>query len=144
MAARTLRIGVIIDSNTIHLADTTGYNDNVYFAHSGIRDRIGKPVNTVFTYLYHTEYLRFCHDTMLDGAILNRTKSEQLPVFHSYFGRHFLVAAGISSPDPADAEPPARIRTTGRAPGMSRCNLLELGHRDIALVSAVTTLSNLQ
>jgi len=146
IAARTLRIGVVLASDTPQPVDASVYNDNFYFGplFQGIRDAVsGKPVETVFTHLYHTEYLRFCHDSKLDGLILIALRSLQIPAFHNLQKEGiFFVAAGISSVDPADADIPCQDTDNRQGGRDAALHLLQLGHKDIALVTPATTLSN--
>ena len=144
--ARTLRVGVILASNTPESCDVSWCNDNFYFGplFQGIRDAVsGKPVDTVFTHLYHTEYIRFCRDSRLDGAILIAPRNWQLPAFHRLHQEGiFFVAVGISSTDPVDAEIPFQDTDNRQGARDVALHLLSLGHREITLVSEVTTLSN--
>ena len=146
IAARTLRIGVILASDTIQPADASCYSENFYFGplFQGIRDAVsGKPVETVFTHLYHTEYVRFCRDGALDGAILIAPSSLQIPAFHRLHQEGiFFVATCISSTDPADAEIPYQDTDNRQGGRDAALHLLELGHQDIALITPATTLSN--
>ena len=146
IAARTLRVGVVMASDTIRPVDTSGYSDNFYFGpiFQGIRDAVsGEAVDTVFAHLPHTEYLRFCRDAALDGLILIAPGSEQIPAFHSLHQEGiYFVAVGISSIDQADAEIPCQDTDNRQGARDVVRHLLGLGHRDIAIVTAVTTLSN--
>ena len=146
IAARTLRVGVVMASDTIRLVNTSGYIDNFYFGpiFQGIRDAVsGKAVDTVFAHLSHTAYLRFCRDTALDGLILIAPDSEQIPAFH---GLHqegiYFVAVGISSIDQADAEIPCQDTDNRQGARDVVLHLLGLGHGDITIVTPVTTISN--
>jgi DNA-binding LacI/PurR family transcriptional regulator len=147
IAARTLRIGVILASNTIETHDMVPYHDNFYFGplFQGIRSAVSaKPVETIFTLLYHTEYLRFCRDSTLDGLILIAPRNEQIPAFHALYQEGiFFVAAGISSTDSADAEIPCQDTDNRQGARDAVRHLLDLGHQDITIVSLVTTNSNL-
>ena len=146
IAARTLRVGVVMASDTIRPVDTSGYSDNFYFGplFQGIRDAVsGEAVDTVFAHLPHTEYLRFCRDAALDGLILIAPGSEQIPAFHSLHQEGiYFVAVGISSIDRADAEIPCQDTDNRQGARDVVRHLLGLGHRDIAIITAVTTLSN--
>ena len=145
-AARTLRIGVILAKDTIQTPDSSWYSENFYFGplFQGIRDGVsGMPVETTFADLYHTEYVRFCRDNMMDGLILIALRSLQIPAFHNLQKEGiFFVAPGISSIDPADAELPCQDTDNRQGARDAALHLLELGHRDIALVMLATTLSN--
>lgn len=146
IAARTLRIGVVVASNTVEPVDSSGYSDNFYFGpiFQGIRDAVsGQAVDTVFAHLPHTEYLRFFRDAALDGLILIAPGSEQMTAFHSLYqeGINF-VAVGISSIDPADAEIPCHDSDNRQGARDVVSHLRGLGHRDIAIISLVTTISN--
>jgi DNA-binding LacI/PurR family transcriptional regulator len=146
VVARTLRVGVVMASDTIRPVDTSGYNDNFYFGplFQGIRDAVsGEVVDSVFAHLPHTEYLRFCRDAALDGLILIAPGSEQIPAFHSLRQEGiYFVAVGISSIDRVDAEIPCQDTDNRQGARDVVRHLLGLGHRDITIVTAVTTISN--
>jgi DNA-binding LacI/PurR family transcriptional regulator len=146
IAARTLRVGVVMASDTMGPVDTSGFNDNFYFGpiFQGIRDAVsGEAVDTVFAHLPHTEYLRFCRDAALDGLILIAPSSEQISAFHSLHQEGiYFVAVGISSIDQADTEIPCQDSDNRQGARDVVLHLLGLGHRDIAIVTAATTISN--
>jgi len=146
IAGRTLKIGVIVASDTVQPHDASGYDDNYYFGalFQGIRDAVsGKPVGTVFSHLYHTEYVRFCRDAALDGVILIAPRSDQIPAFHHLYQEGiFFVAVGISSTAPADAEIPCQDTDNRQGARDVAQHLLELGHREIAVISTMTELTN--
>ena len=145
-AARTRRIGVILAKDTILAPDTSWCSENLYFGplFQGIRDGVsGASVETTFAHLYHTEYVQFCRDNTMDGLILIALRSLQIPALHNLQKEGiFFVAPGISSIDPADAELPCQDTDNRQGARDAALHLLELGHRNIALVTLATTLSN--
>ena len=145
-ATRTLKIGVVLARDTIQPPDISWCSENFYFGplFQGIRDGVsGMSVETTFADLYHTEYVRFCRDNMMDGLILIALRSLQIPAFHNLQKEGiYFVAPGISSIDPGDAELPCQDTDNRQGARDAAMHLLELGHRDIALVTLATTLSN--
>ena len=145
-AARTLRIGVISAKDTIQPQDTSWCAENFYFGplFQGIRDGVsGMSVETTFEHLYHTEYVNFCRDNTMDGLILIALRSLQIPALHNLQKEGiFFVAPGISSINPADVDLPCQDTDNRQGARDAALHLLELGHRDIALVTLATTLSN--
>ena len=75
--------------------------------------------------------------------ILIAPRSLQIPAFHSLHQEGiFFVAVGISSTDPDDAEIPCQDTDNRQGGRDVALHFLGLGHRNIALVTAATTIKN--
>ena len=56
------------------------------------------PVETTFADLYHTEYVRFCRENMMDGLILIALRSLQIPALHN-LQKEDIYSFGVHCPD---------------------------------------------
>jgi DNA-binding LacI/PurR family transcriptional regulator len=140
------RIGVVLGPNGVPGASEEDIA-NYFFGplYQGIRDGLcGKPVGVSYDHVEDGDYDGFCRRSTLDGVIIVAPQLRDLPMLRKLAASDIpFVAVAISSDTtPEDAALPCIDADNRRGAMEAVQHLLDLGHRQIALVNLALSHAN--